>query len=137
MFSSNGMQNERKFSHIPILDKDAHWMHYIITWNLSFARNNRIVQNISALWICYILSIYYLKTSNMYSLQQEYWNINFLSIYLYKCLCKAIYSFLTRIQFIFLFGRHELQMGRNKTLANDGINDMIMHATWYIFSREI
>ena len=48
---------------------------------------------------------------------------------MYKYLCKAIYSFLTRIQFIFLFGRHELQMGRNKTLANDGINDMIMHAT--------
>ena len=70
----------------------------------------------------------------MYSLQQEYRNINFfidlyIHTYLYKCLCKAIYSFLTRIQFIFLFGRHELQMGRNKTLANDGINDMIMHAT--------
>ena len=35
-----------------------------------------------------------------------------------------------RIQSITLCpGKHELQMGRNKTLANDGINDMIMHAT--------
>ena len=53
MFSSNDMQNQKTYSHIQILDKDAHWMHYIITENLSF-KNDRIAQNISTLWIRYI-----------------------------------------------------------------------------------
>ena len=47
------MQNQKTYSHIQILDKDAHWMHYIITENLSF-KNDRIAQNISTLWIRYI-----------------------------------------------------------------------------------